>query len=60
MARYKPGQSGNLAGRPEGSKNKVSMKLRENITSFLEDNFESVTKTWNSLSGKEKVNFYIQ
>ena len=32
---FVPGKSGNEAGRPKGSKNKVNIELREEITDFL-------------------------
>lgn len=44
MARgLKQGMTNNPNGKPKGSKNKVSGKVKDMIEIFLEDNFESFT-----------------
>ena len=40
--RFKPGQSGNPAGRPKGSRNKVSEKLLETLAIDFEDHGKDV------------------
>jgi len=49
----------NREGRPKGSKNKVSYDLREQITNFLENNFETIKKDFEKLEPKERIKFYI-
>jgi hypothetical protein len=41
-SRFKPGQSGNPAGRPKGSRNKVSEKLLEALAIDFEDHGKEV------------------
>jgi hypothetical protein len=41
-ARFKPGQSGNPAGRPKGSRNKVSEKLLEALATDFDDHGKEV------------------
>ena len=55
---FKPGQSGNPAGKPKGIINKVHNKLRESITAFLEDEFENVKKDFKDLEPKDRLKFY--
>ena len=55
---FKKGQSGNLKGRTKGTQNKVSKHLRENITSFLENNFERLENDFDLLPPKERMKFY--
>lgn len=50
----------NRAGRPLGAKNKVSEKLRENITDFLESNFKQVEKDFKNLSPSVRFKYYIE
>jgi len=58
MAKFKPGTSGNEKGRPKGATNKTTQHLRENISNFLEDNFEDVQTTFDQAGNREKLNFY--
>jgi hypothetical protein len=55
---YKKGESGNPQGRPKGAPNKATKDLRKAISDFLEGRFDEVVKTWEGLSGREKVAFY--
>jgi hypothetical protein len=54
----KKGQTNNPNGRPPGALNKISKGLKENITEFLEINFDEVIRTWNQLESKEKLSFW--
>ncbi len=45
-------------GRQKGALNKVNTDLRQSITDFLQSNFNTVTKEWKTLKGKEKLAFY--
>jgi len=40
---FKEGQSGNPNGRPKGSANKTTNKIREAFTKLVEDNLENMT-----------------
>ncbi len=55
---FKKGNSGNPAGRPNGSANKASGKLREVITSFLEERFENVVNDFEQLEPKDRLKVY--
>jgi hypothetical protein len=56
---FKKGVSGNYDGRPKGSLNKSSLKLRETIFAFLEEKFEFILKDIESLPAKERVKLYF-
>lgn len=45
-------------GRTKGALNKLSTDLKQEITDFLNDNFDEVKTEWQNLEGKEKLNFY--
>ena len=55
---FKKGMSGNPAGKPKGAKNKVTLQLRELITQFLEERFETIVSDFKKLEPKERVKFY--
>ena len=57
--KYSKGQSGNPNGRPKGTPNKTSKQIREMITLFLDDNFETVVEAFGQLQPREQVRFYI-
>jgi len=43
MSKFTKGQSGNPNGRPKGSANKTTNKIREAFTKLVEDNLENMT-----------------
>jgi hypothetical protein len=47
-------------GRPKGSKNRKTLKLRDKINSFLNDKYEEVEEEFSQLSAKEKIDFYLK
>ena len=55
---FEKGVSGNYDGRPKGSLNKTSLKLRETISAFLEGNFELIVRDFESLTPKDRIKFY--
>jgi len=55
---FKPGQSGNPAGRKPGSKNKVQAEVRERIKQFIEENFDQVQTDFTTMKPEDRVNFY--
>lgn len=53
------GKTGNPAGKPKGTKNKTTVKMKEVITSFLEDQVGEVQKSFKNLDDKDKVSAFI-
>ena len=58
--KFQPGQSGNILGRPKGSKNIMSQKVREDIISFLEGSFDKIKSDFDSLRPIQRVKYYIE
>ena len=55
---HKKGHTNNPHGRPKGTPNKVTGKLREMITGFLEGEFATIKREFKSLPAKEKARVY--
>ena len=55
---FEKGKTGNPEGRPKGSLNKNTSRLREAISSFLTDNFDSFVNDFQELGPKDRVKFY--
>jgi hypothetical protein len=62
MAKYKKGESGNLAGRPSGIANKATEALRRQIGSVIDKNFtiDKVSSLLNELEAKDRLQVYLQ
>lgn len=58
MSKFKPGESGNKKGRPQGAKNRTSEQLREALKSFIDLNFDNIQNTYEGLEPKEKLKFF--
>lgn len=52
------GTSGNISGRPKGSKNKAGEDLRNLISNFLEKRFEGIINDFESLEAKDRIKVY--
>jgi hypothetical protein len=52
---YKKGESGNITGRPVGTTNKSTNKLRDWITEFLEENKDRIKEDWLLLEPKDRI-----
>ena len=58
MPKFQKGQSGNANGRPPGSKNKNPEQIRAALLKFVQDNIAQVTKDFQELDAKERLNFF--
>lgn len=56
---FKKGESGNPAGKPQGTRNKTTRQMRDLISGFLADNFEDVVEAFEELKPREKVKAYV-
>ena len=55
---FQKGISGNINGRPKGSKNKAGEGLRNLISGFLEQRFEQVVKDFEQLEPKDRIKVF--
>lgn len=53
------GKTGNPAGKPVGTKNKTTVKMKGIITDFLGDQVKEVKKSFKNLDDKDKVSAFI-
>jgi hypothetical protein len=60
MAKFKPGISGNPSGRPRGAKNVTPTDLRQRLSVFLDGTFDEITKAFNNLEGREKLQYWTK
>lgn len=54
------GVTNNPNGRPKGSKNKASVKLKNFIADFFEDNLDRIQDDFDSLEPKERLTFLVK
>lgn len=57
---YEKGISGNPGGRPKGAANKLTAKLRETISGFLDEHFDKVKEDFTKLKPAERIRLYIE
>jgi hypothetical protein len=57
---FEKGQSGNPSGRRPGAPNKVTTKLRETISAFLDDQFDIIKEDFKELKAPDRVRLYIE
>ena len=46
-------------GRPKGSSNKATSKVRDAFTKLLEDNLEQITKDFAELEPKDRIKMFL-
>lgn len=56
---FEKGKSGNETGRPKGSSNKATSKVREAYTQLLEDNLEQLTADFKELEPKDRIKLFL-
>ena len=57
--KFEKGQSGNPAGRPKRTAQKISIGLRQNLAYFLEERFTDVAKNYKTLTPYEQIRLYM-
>jgi hypothetical protein len=55
---FQKGLSGNINGRPKGSRNKAGEGLRNLISDFLEQKFEQVVDDYEQLEPKDRIKIF--
>jgi len=58
MAKFQPGETGNINGRPRGAKGKTSEVIRDSIRKFLAKNITSLQKDYDKLEPKDRLLLY--
>lgn len=59
MTKFVKGESGNINGRPKGSKNRNSEGVRQALLKLLDENIDNLAEDLKSLKGKERANLLI-
>lgn len=54
---FQKGKSGNLNGRPKGSKNRASQEIRESLKIFIQNNIGDMQAQYDGLSSMDKLIF---
>lgn len=53
------GKTNNPLGKPKGTKNKTTVKMKEIITAFMEEKVEDIKTAFDNLDDRGKVNAFI-
>jgi hypothetical protein len=56
---FKPGQSGNPAGKPKGAPNKITTLMRETFAALFEDNIDQIKVDLKAVEAKDRLRFWI-
>ena len=56
---FRKGESGNPSGRPKGAKNKLTEELRNRITVFLSDHFDTIQTDFQRMDPEERARLYF-
>jgi hypothetical protein len=57
---FKPGQSGNPAGKPKGVPNKITSQMRETFTDIFNNNKDKIQGDIDKLEPKDRVKFWVE
>ena len=60
MAKFKPGESGNINGRPPGSKNLITRDLREALKILISDELKKLPDLLGKLEPRDRVDLTIK
>jgi hypothetical protein len=55
MGKFKQGESGNLAGRPKGVKNKSTDQLRQTLNEFIDKNISGLQSDFDKLQPVQRL-----
>ena len=56
---FEKGTSGNETGRPKGSSNKATSKVRDAYTQLLENNLEQLKDDFKDLDPKDRIKLFL-
>jgi hypothetical protein len=59
MSKFKPGQSGNLLGRPKGIKNHSKANVKERIEALLSKNIPVIEREMKNATAEVRRDFFI-
>lgn len=54
------GTTNNPEGRPRGKPNKVTLELRQGVQAFLEANWSTVQRDYDSLEARDRLTFILK
>ena len=57
---FKKGESGNVNGRPKGSSNKSTQRIRDAYTQLVEENLEQLKADFAELDPKDRIKLYME
>jgi len=57
---FQKGVSGHPEGKPVGAKNKIGEQLRQMISDFLNENFETIQQDFSTLKPIERAKIYCE
>jgi len=60
MTKFKPGFSGNAAGRPRNAQNKLRKELRETIKDIIETEAENIPQLLENMDTEKRVKVFIE
>lgn len=59
MTKFKPGISGNPAGKVPGTKNRIPSETREAVKTFIDGHWQDFEEAWQRLRPEKRVRYFI-